>query len=269
MENIHGMPLLGFGTFPLKGDEAKAHVLMALELGYRHIDTAQMYGNEAEVGRALSESGLKRSEVFVVTKIDPGNLGPGRFERSLADSLKALNGPPDLLLMHWPPPDTELDAVIDRLVAAHAAGHAKAVGISNSTPAMMRRAQGRAGGLLSCNQVEFHPLIDQARVLAEATAQGLMLAAYCPIGRGAALKPGIITGIGKRLGRPPSEIVLRWIVQQGVAAIPMTTKRENARSNLRVFEFELDSQDMTLISSLGTKGNRLINPPWMAGRWDD
>jgi diketogulonate reductase-like aldo/keto reductase len=264
----NGIPLLGLGTYPLRAEACYRAVRMALELGLRHIDTAQMYGNEAEVGRALRDSGVPRSEVFVVTKVDPGNLGASRFAASVARSLEALGTMPDLLLIHWPPPDPELDAVLDRLMDEHRKGSTRAVGVSNFSPAMMRRAQARCGGAIISNQVEFHPLLDQSAILATARELGIAVTAYSPLARGAAMRPAAIIAIAARLGRPASQVVLRWIVQQGVAAIPMTTKRENALSNSAVLDFSLSDDDMAAISAIGTRQGRTLSPSWMAGRWE-
>jgi 2,5-diketo-D-gluconate reductase B len=265
---VNGIPLLGLGTYPLMGEEAYRTVRMAIELGLRHIDTAQMYGNERDVGRALAASGVARSALYVVTKVDPGNVGASRFADSVARSVADLGGPADLLLIHWPPPEADFDAALDRLMAERDKGHAWAIGVSNFSPAMMRRAQKRCGGAIVNNQVEFHPLLDQAAALAAARELSITLSAYSPLARGAALKPPVISGIAARMGRKPSEVVLRWIIQQGVAAIPMTTKRENALSNISALGFSLSAEDMDAISALGTRQGRTINPSWMAGRWE-
>lgn len=268
MPAANGIPLLGFGTYPLMGDDATRAVDMAIGLGLRHIDTAQMYGNEADVGRAIAGSGVPRSEFYVVTKVDPGNVGPDRFADSVARSMEDLRGPADLLLIHWPPADAEIEPVLDRLMAAKQKGQARAIGVSNFSPAMMRRAQKHCAGAIINNQVEFHPLLDQREVLATARELGIALSAYSPIARGAALKPNAITAVASRIGRPASEVVLRWILQQGVVAIPMTTRRENAQSNLKVLDFELSAEDMAAVSAIGTKEGRTISPGWMAGRWE-
>jgi diketogulonate reductase-like aldo/keto reductase len=262
------IPLIGLGTYPLVGGEATAAVQMAIELGCRHIDTAQMYGNERSVGAGISASGMPRSDVFLVTKVDPGNLSAGRFEASVKRSIDDLGGPPDLLLVHWPPHASEVDAVIDRLIAAKEHGQSKFIGISNHPVAMMRQAQIRAAGQLVCNQVEFHPLLGQGKVYAAAQELGMQLTAYSPLARGAAMRNAVIQGIAERHGRPASEIVLRWIVQQGVAAIPMSRKRENIMSNLSVLSFALSEAEMAEISRLGTPEGRTINPARMSGLWD-
>jgi 2,5-diketo-D-gluconate reductase B len=256
------------GTYPLMGEECVASVLTAFEVGFRHIDTAQMYGNEAATGEAVQRSGLKRDEVFIVTKVMPENIGRERFMDSVRKSLEDLKvDRADLLLIHWPPRD-DLDGAVDRLVEAQARGHAERIGVSNFTIAQMEQAQKRAGGRLVNNQVEFQPLLDQSRLKAAADRLGMCLSAYSPLGRGLALKEPVVTGIAERLGRPPAEIVLRWIIQQGVVAIPMTTKRANAASNLRALEFELPEADMTAISALTKQNRRLINPSAWAPQWD-
>jgi 2,5-diketo-D-gluconate reductase B len=264
----NGIPLLGSGTYPLMGEECTRVVGMALELGLRHIDTAQMYGNEKDVGRALAKSGLKRSELFVVTKVDPGNVSALRFASTVARSVEDLGSPPDLLLIHWPPAEAEFIAVLDRLLAEQQKGNTKAIGVSNFSPAMMRRAQKHCGGAIVNNQVEFHPLLDQSDVLATARELGIAVSAYSPLARGAALKPAAIAAVSSRLGRPASEVVLRWILQQGVVAIPMTTKRDNLASNIRALDFDLSAEDMAAISAIGTRQGRTIDPSWMAGRWE-
>jgi 2,5-diketo-D-gluconate reductase B len=262
------IPPLGLGTYPLTGREAEDVIVMAIELGYRHIDTAQMYGNEAAVGKALRRSPVPRDQLFVVTKVEPGNLSAQRFASSVARSVDDLGGPPDLMLIHWPPADSEVDAAIDRLVSALEEGKTRHIGVSNFTIALMEKAQKRTGGRIICNQVEFHPLLDQSRLLAAARELGIMLTAYSPLARGRALQPAIIQEIARKLGRPPSEIVLRWIIQQGVAAIPMSRKRENLQSNLNVLQFTLSEKDMTALSSIGSAAGRTVSRASMSGRWD-
>lgn len=269
MNSGNGIPLLGFGTWPLKDDDVERCVGMALEAGFRHVDTAQMYGNEKHVGRALKASGVARRDLYVVTKVGPGNVAARAFRSSVEKSIEDLGGPVDLLLIHWPPPDSELDAVIDMLAEAHGAGLARNIGISNFPAAPMRRAAALSPVKLINNQVEFHPLINQAKVLAEAQRLGMTLSAYCPLGRGIVLKEPVILDIAKKHGRPPSEIALRWIAQQGVAAIPMTTKRDNAVSNFKALSFSLPDEDMRAITALTAKNRRVVAPESMAGRWDN
>ena len=269
MQTANGIPLLGYGTYPLTGAECRDGVAMALDLGLRHIDTAQLYDNEKDVGQAIAKSGIKRDEIFLVTKIARDNLGRRHFIHSLEDSLEKLGVEQvDLLLIHWPPDEENFDSAIDSLGVAQASGLAKAIGVSNFTIPLMRRAAKRASQPLINNQVEFHPLLDQSRVRAEAEKLGIVLSAYSPLGRGAVLRDPTVQEVAQRLGRPPSEITLRWIVQQGVVAVPMTTKRDNAKSNLRIFDFELSAADMARLSEASKQNRRLISPTGWAPQWD-
>lgn len=267
MDRFNGIPAIGLGTYPLGGAEAERAVASALELGFRHIDTAQMYGNEREVGRGIAASGVARGDIFLVTKVDPSNLGAARFADSVKRSVDELGTVPDLLLIHWPPADAEVEPTVERLLREGEKGMARALGVSNFSPRLMRRAQAVAAGKLICNQVEFHPLIDQSAVLATARELGMVLTAYCPIARGKAMEEPVVQEIAARHGRPASEVVLRWIIQQGVAAIPMTRKPANAASNLRAADLALSEQEMAAISALRSRNLRLIHPSWMKG-WD-
>jgi 2,5-diketo-D-gluconate reductase B len=264
---INGIPALGLGTYPLQADECSHTVRMAIGLGYRHIDTAQMYGNEAAVGAAIKSCGVARSDLFVTTKVDPGNVGADIFSDSVKKSIEDLGGPVDLLLIHWPPALADVEAVLDRLATANSEGFTKRIGVSNFPSQLMHRAKLQLANV-SCNQVEFQPLLDQAILLKAAEELDMPLVAYSPLARGAALKPQTIVDIAAHHGRPPSEIVLRWIYQMGVIAIPMTTKPANAASNLRMFDFALSAEDMAAITAIGSKAGRTIAPEFMEGRWD-
>jgi 2,5-diketo-D-gluconate reductase B len=264
----NGIPQLGLGTYPLTDQQCYDTVRLAIDLGYRHIDTAQAYHNEAEVGRAIAECGVARDELFIVTKVSPANLQRALFAKSVEKSVSDLGGPVDLLLIHWPPADEAVPEMIDLLMAERDRGHTKRIGVSNFSPRLLALAQERTKGEIVNDQVEFHPLLDQRQLLASAQKQGVALSAYSPLARGAAMKPDVIQAIAKRHGRPPSEIVLRWILQQGVIAIPMTTKKENAQSNLRALEFVLSPAEMEQISALGSAEGRTIAPSSMQGRWD-
>ena len=269
MPGANGIPLLGYGTYPLTGAECRDGVAMALDLGLRHIDTAQLYDNEKDVGQAIAKSGVKRDDIYLVTKIARDNLGRRHFIHSLQDSLDKLSVEQvDLLLIHWPPEEEDFDSAIDSLCVAQASGLAKAIGVSNFTIPLMKRAAKRASLPLINNQVEFHPLLDQSRVRAEAKKLGIVLSAYSPLGRGAVLKDPAVQEVAQRLARPPSEIALRWIVQQGVVALPMTTKRDNAKSNMRIFDFELSAADMATLSEASKQNRRLISPTGWAPKWD-
>jgi diketogulonate reductase-like aldo/keto reductase len=266
---INGIPALGLGTYPLSGATCIDTIRMAIGLGYRHIDTAQMYGNEREVGEAIAACGVARDQLFITTKVDPSNLGQARFAESVKRSVAALGGAPDLLLIHWPPPDAEIDAALDLLAAELQAGRTRRIGVSNFTPRMLRQAVKRLGPVIACNQVEFHPLLDQTVLKATADELGLPLVAYSPIARGKTFAIPAVQAAAARHGCSANEVVLRWIIQQGVVAIPKTDKRAHAESNLRALSLELSADEMSAIAASATRGGRTINGSWMAGRWDD
>ena len=267
---INGIPAIGFGTYPLSGAEAQKAIEMALEVGFRHFDTAQMYGNEAELGSALAGSGLPPQELFVTTKVSAANLDARRFLPSVKRSLEQLRlTRVDLLLIHWPPDGTkQIEPCIDRLNAAAESGLAARIGISNFPVAFMRRAAARSARKLANNQVEFHPLLNQHMLKEAAGELGISLSAYCPLARGAALSQPAVAAIAKRLNESPATVVLRWIIQQGVVALPMTTKRDNAKSNLRALDIILNAEDMDAITALTQANLRIVSPASMSAHWD-
>lgn len=259
------MPPLGLGTWPLKGEAARAAVREALALGYRHVDTAQMYENEAEVGAAIRESGLPRDEVFVVTKIHPDRFADGTAVESAARSAERLGlGPVDLMLAHWPG-STDPARIGRALAAVVEAGHARAVGVSNFNPTQMRKAAGEVR--LVTNQVEFHPLIDQSRLLSAARDLGITLTAYRPLLKGEALALPTVREVAAECGRPASAVVLRWILQQGVNAVAMSTRRAHLAANLEALEFALSDDQMRRIGSTTARNRRFTDiaawqPDW-------
>ncbi len=262
------MPLLGYGTFPLKGGEAKACTAMALELGYRHLDTAQMYANEAEVGQAIAASGLDRDEIFLTTKVHPDNYDEAAFAPSVARSLEALGVEQvDLLLLHWPHPSLEMPDVIGRLVAALENGRARTIGVSNFNPADLARAQELAGGRIACNQIELHPFVDQRPTIEAAADLGIRLTAYCPVARGKVLDDPTLNAIGEAHGRSPAQIAIAWLVQQGIAAIPMSRNRERAKANLESREIALGDDDMRRIDDIASPDGKMIQPPGLTPIW--
>ena len=262
------MPLLGYGTFPMRDDEAATGTLMALELGYRHLDTAQMYRNEAEVGRAIRDSGLERDEIFVTTKVHPDNYGEADFAPSVARSLDALDlDQVDLLLLHWPHPTLEMPAVLERLVAAREAGQARTIGVSNFRPDDLARAQDLSGGRLACNQIELHPFIDQRPTIEAAARLGIRIVAYCPVARGQVLHDPTLIAIGEAHGRTPAQIAIAWLVQQGIGAIPKSRNRERAEANLASREIRLSDGEMQKIAKIGTADGKLINPAGLTTVW--
>lgn len=267
---INGIPALGFGTYPLTGAAAFDAVSMALELGYRHIDTAQIYDNEPEVGRAIAASGLPRSELFVTSKVPRERLSQSGFLPSVRQSLADLRLERlDLLLIHWPPLGTpSIEAAIDWLNEAAEAGLTERIGISNFTVAMMQEAAARSPRKLATNQVELHPLLDQSRLKAAADALGIPLSAYCPLARGAAVREPTVVEIGKARGVSPSAVALGWILQQGVIALPMSTRREHAEANLDALSLHLTDDEMARIGALTKSNRRLVAGGEMASLWD-
>lgn len=262
------MPLMGYGTFPLQGDEAVRGVSMALELGYRHLDTAQMYRNEAEVGRAIKESGIARSDLFLTTKVHPDHYDAPMFADSVARSLDALQvDRVDLLLLHWPHPSLEMEAVLGRLVDALEAGQAQTIGVSNFNPEDLARAQQIAGGRIACNQIELHPFVDQQPTMRKAAELGIKLTAYCPVARGKVTDDPTLAAIGKDHDRTAAQIALAWLVQHGIAAIPMTRTRAHAIANLESQAITLSAQDMARIDDLGSPDGKMINPPGLTPAW--
>jgi 2,5-diketo-D-gluconate reductase B len=267
---ISGIPALGFGTYPLQDSEADAAIKMALEVGFRHIDTAQMYGNEAVIGKALQAAGVARKDLFVTTKVEPSNLSAAAFGPSVRRSLDALKmDRVDLLLIHWPPEDGKaIEAVTERLNLAAEQGLTTHIGVSNFPIAYQRRAAAVSTRPIATNQVEFHPLINQAKLKADADALAIPLTAYCPLARGEILSDPVVTGIAHRIGEAPSAVVLAWIRQLGVIAVPMTTKRANAEANFRSLAMTLDARDMAAISALTSANRRLVSWGAMASLWD-
>ena len=259
------------GTFPLKADELKDAVRVAYETGFRSFDTAQMYQNEADLGAALADIGADRDELFITTKILPANLGTDRFIPSAEQSLQALRlDYVDVLLVHWPSPDIENEEALSQLQLAHEKGLAKHIGISNYTIAMMEQAAALLDAPIACNQVEFHPYLDQTKLKAAADRLGVSLSAYCPLAKGQILDDPVIAEIAQRYARPPSQIVLRWILQNGVSANPMSTKKANLESNRAALDFSLSGADMHLLDQLGSNNLRIVDKQRMpiAPDWD-
>ncbi|WP_127524099.1 aldo/keto reductase [Mesorhizobium sp. Z1-4] len=263
------IPSIGLGTWTLRGDQCADLVQAAIETGYRHIDTAAMYKNEDDVGRGIARAGVPRDELFVTTKVWPTDLAAADFRRSAEQSLDRLGlEQVDLLLIHWPNPAIRLSETIGALEAALKDGLTRNIGVSNFPTALLADAMSLAGHSLSANQVEYHPKLDQSKVLAACRAAGMAMVSYCPLGRGLDIlhEPAVAEAAAKH-GRTPGQIVLRWHVQQpGVIAIPRTTRRERLAENLDVFGFELTEAEMHAISALQAANNRIcdfeFSPVW-------
>ena len=267
----HGahIPALGFGTWQLTGDVCIAAVEAALACGYRHVDTARMYDNEREVGQALRSSGVARDDIFVTTKVWYEDIGAGALEKSAEESLGRLSlDQVDLLLIHWPNAKIPLRESIGALCAARRRGLARHIGVSNFPVALLDEAVALAGEPLVANQCEYHPWLDQSALIAACRRHGLAFTSYCPLGRGDVAAEPAIAAIAERLRRTPSQVVLRWHVQQeGVVAIPRSRSPDHIAENFGIFDFALTTDDMGAVSALQRANRRLTNPGW-SPRWD-
>jgi diketogulonate reductase-like aldo/keto reductase len=264
------IPAIGFGTYKLDPGLGTQAVATALSVGYRHIDAAQLYDNEAEVGEALAASGIPRDELFVTTKVRADRNAPDDFLRSVEQSLRDLRlDRVDLLLVHWPVFPQGLRATMEALLEARERGWASFVGVSNFNRPQLREAQAVAGGTLVTNQVEYHPFLDQTAMLAELRRQGMFLSAYSPLARGRIAQDPVIAQIAARHSRSPGQITLRWLVQQGdVVAVPKASGAERMRANLSVLDFALSETEMEAISALGAARLRLVVPADVSPNWD-
>ena len=265
------MPVLGFGTWQLKGQDARRMVEVALEQGYRHLDTAQIYHNETEVGAGLEASGLGRDEVFVTTKVWTDHYGEDALQASVRESLEKLRlDSVDLLLLHWPVfgPGRSLESVIERLVEARERGYARHIGVSNFTPALVDRAWSASGAPLVMNQVEYHPFLDQTELLTKLRERGMALTAYCPVAQGAVGASPALQEIGRVHGKSPYQVTLRWLVEQpGVIAIPRTSNPDHCRQNLEIFDFELTADQRRTVAGLARPDGRQVDPEGLAPDW--
>jgi 2,5-diketo-D-gluconate reductase B len=267
------IPPIGLGTMTLQDAVCVEAVKTALRLGYRHLDTAERYGNEAAVGeglhQGLRETGLKREDVFVTTKVYHDKLAAPDFERSFNESLGKLKLPwVDLLLIHWPNPKIPLAETVGALCKEKKAGRTRHVGVANFTTALLDQAVALASEPLVANQVEVHPFLDQSKVLAAARKHGMVVIAYCPIARGKVPGNAVLERIGKAHGKSPAQVSLRYLVQQGISPIPRTANPDHLAANLAVFDFALNEAEMTELDRLKKPDGRVVNPPH-APKWDD
>lgn len=253
------MPALGLGTWQLSGAACERSVRLALDLGYRHIDTAEMYGNEAEIGRAVAASGVGRSSLFVTTKLWTNHLRAKDVGPTAEASLKKLRTDyVDLLLIHWPNTTVPLAETLGAMMKLKEAGKARAIGVSNFSVEQMNEALTRHKAPIACNQVEYHLLLNQRPILDYARAHGMAVVAYCPLARGQLTDNQTPARIGAKYGKTAAQIALRWLVQQpGVAAIPKATREPNLRANLQIFDFALDAAEMAELDRL-PGDNRVI-----------
>ena len=268
--NGANIPLVGLGTWELRGRACARVVEQALRLGYRHIDTAEMYDNERDVGEGLRASGVKRSEVFVTTKIWPNHFTPRDLERAARDCLARLRlGEVDLLLLHWPNPNVPLAETIGALCKAKRDGLARHIGVSNFTVALIEQALAAATEPLVCDQVECHPFLDQSKVLAACRSHSMALVAYSPLARGQFHRNEVLNRIGATHQKTAAQICLRYLVQQDIVVIPRSSKLERLTENASLFDFTLSESEMAEIAGLAHPDGRTVDWAY-SGRmkWD-
>lgn len=256
------IPQIGLGTWQLGGDVLDRAVAAAAEAGYRHFDTAPRYENEAEVGRAIRATGLARDDIFVTTKVWYTDLAAAAFRASAEASVERLGlGPVDLLLVHWPNPDVPLEETIGALCEARRAGLTRHVGVANFPVSLLERTLALADEPIVANQCEYHPRLDQSKLIGFCRARGIAFVSYAPIGSGRLLDDPTIGAIAGRLGRTPAQIVLRWHLQQGLVAIPRSSNPARVAENIAIGDFALDDADMAALSALAVPDGRVFDPP--------
>jgi len=264
------IPRIGLGTWQLRGETCVFVVEQALRRGYTHIDTAQGYGNETEVGEGLASAGVPRQSVFLTTKVRPDNMGERALRASVEESLRKLRTDHvDLLLLHWPNPEIPLRQTIPALNAVKREGLARAIGLSNFTMALLDEAWSLTEEPFAAEQIELHPFLDQRRIRAALASRDMAVIAYCPLALGATAGDPAIGRIAQAHRRTPAQVSLRWLMQQpDVVAIPKTSKVDRLVENLAVFDFELSADDMAAMAALTRPGSRLVNEPQWVPQWD-
>ncbi|MBL0625806.1 2,5-didehydrogluconate reductase DkgB [Aeromonas jandaei] len=264
------MPNLGLGTFRLTGHPLRDSLLQGLELGYRHIDTAQIYANEAEVGQLMSESSVPRQDIYLTTKVWISEFGPGKVIPSLEVSLEKLGTDYlDLALIHWPSPKDEVPMAVylEQLAEAKARGLAREIGVSNFTVAQLKQAIEILGpGAIAHQQIEVHPLLQNRKLVEFCRDQEIAITAYMPLAYGKVLTEPLLIEIGQRHGVSAAQASLAWLLAQGMAVIPSSTKRENLAANLAALNIRLSKEEMAIITTL-ERGERSANPDF-APDWD-
>ena len=262
------LPRLGLGTFRMQGDGCRAAVESALGLGYRHIDTAEMYGNEEAIGAAIAASRLPRGDLHVTTKVWNENLAPDAIRRAFDASLKKLRlDHVDLYLVHWPSRNMNLPAVFETLLKLKAEGRTRAIGVANFNVALLKTVVEEIKAPIACNQVEYHVMLDQTKLRKYLAAKSIPLVAYCPLAQGKVASDATLMAIGRKHGASAAQVALKWLLDQdGVAAIPKASRRESQQANLDALKVELDAADRKAIAGL-PKDKRCVNPGF-APAWD-
>ena len=262
------IPAIGLGTWELRGRICARLVEQALRRGYRHIDTAQIYENEREVGEGLRASKVKRDEIFVTTKVWTTHFAPNDLERSTKESLTKLRlAEVDLLLLHWPNPRVPLAETLGALANVRKLGMARHIGVSNFTVALIEEAVAACSEPLACDQVEYHPYLDQTKVREACARQGMAVVAYSPVAKGRIKNDQTLARIGQDHGKSAAQVCLRWLIQQNVSAIPRTSRIERLSENIDIFDFVLSDEEMIEISAMANAKGRLTDFGF-APKWD-
>jgi len=255
------LPRLGLGTFRMQGDVCRAAVESALALGYRHIDTAEMYGNEDSIGAAIANSRVARKDLHVTTKVWNENLAPDAMRRAFDTSLKKLRlDQVDLYLVHWPAPEMNLPSMFETLMKLKQEGRTRAIGVANFNIALLKTVLEEIKAPIACNQVEYHVMLDQTPLRKYMAAKSLPLVAYCPLAQGRAASNETLAAIGRKHGATAAQVALKWLLDQdGVVAIPKATRSESQKSNLDALNVGLDDEDLKAIAGL-PKDQRFVKP---------
>ncbi|MND46547.1 2,5-diketo-D-gluconic acid reductase B [compost metagenome] len=268
--NGANIPALGFGTFRMPDADVHRVLPEALKLGFRHVDTAQIYKNEAAVGDVLKSSGIARQDIFLTTKVWVDRVGHDAFIASVDESLTKLKTDHvDLLLLHWPQSEMPLADRIGALNELRKAGKVKNIGVSNFSTTLMAEAVKLSDAPIVNNQVEYHPYLDQTKVLSEAAKTGMSVTAYYLMADGAVPKDEVLKDIGAKHGKTAAQVVLRWAVQQkGVIALSKTATESRLPENFDIFDFALSQDEMAAVHKLARPDGRIVNPGHLAPEWD-
>ncbi len=260
LKSGYKIPLLGFGTWQLGGEVAESSVSQALTVGYRHIDTADAYGNHHQVAAAIKKSGLEREEIFLTTKIWRESLGENEVPKAVDRFLEELETDYlDLLLIHWPNKEVPVAETLAAMDKAKKAGKARSVGVSNFTIRHLKEALA-TGVLIENNQVEFHPSLNQKELKEFCDKEGILLTAYSPLGRGQDLQLPLIQELARKYQRRESQIILNWLISKNIVAIPKSANPQHIEDNFLSLEFQLEASDIAAIDNIQSSHNRVVRP---------